>query len=109
MNIIQKNYLKKVIFLFTAFGAILYFSHFSPSIAIRSHVFMLGYPKSALTSEIVEYEESNELNKEEFDDRDMKMYTISKPPIDRDTETVLSYFLVKKVGIFYFAEYAGGL
>ncbi|MGD6873716.1 hypothetical protein ACQCU1_16175 [Sutcliffiella horikoshii] len=73
--------------------------HSNPTTALRTKVFFMGYPKAAFTSEIVEYEYGN------LHDKDSKGYVFTEPPIEKATQGYLDTYQVKKMGIFYFAEF----
>lgn len=96
--------MKKVILLISTFlmaGILFFLLHSSPERALRTKVFLLGYPKAALTSEIVDYTYLN-IN---FDEKNHSGYAFTAPPIETATQGVLDTYLVKKTGILYFAEY----
>jgi hypothetical protein len=98
---------KKVIIIVTL--SILFFImlHSKPNIALRTHVFTMGYPKAAITSDIVDDEFHNEVDKERFAKLNAKAYTLTKPPTEKATQGELRNFLVRKYGFLYFAEYYG--
>ncbi|MFD1927680.1 hypothetical protein ACFSFY_06320 [Sporosarcina siberiensis] len=78
-----------------------YLLHSTPKMAIKTHVFFLGYPKVALTSEITDYQYQNiKLN-----EQNSSGYVFTEPPIEKETQAYLDTYAVKKVGIFYFADY----
>jgi hypothetical protein len=83
--------------------------HSTPKMALRTCVFVMGYPKAALTSSIIYDDYHNEVDKKEFDRIKVKAYTLTKAPVEKGTEGVLRNYLVKKVGFFYFAKYLGEL
>lgn len=75
--------------------------HITPHAALRTHVFLMGYPIKALSSEILVdvYDGEVEDNTE--------IYTLTDPPIEKATEGILSHYAVKKAGFLYFAEFYG--
>lgn len=75
--------------------------HITPYAALRTHVFLMGYPIKAVSSEILVdvYEGEVEDNTE--------IYTLTDPPIEKGTEGILSNYAVKRVGFLYFAEFYG--
>ncbi|WP_404328647.1 hypothetical protein [Mesobacillus maritimus] len=75
--------------------------------ALRTHVFLLGYPQSAIISGIIEDEYHNEVDKEKFAELNGKAYTLTKPPIEKATQGELRNYLVRKYWFLYFAEYYG--
>jgi hypothetical protein len=81
--------------------------HSTPNLALRTHVFFMGYPKAAITSGIIEDEYHNDVDKEKFTELNAKAFTLTKPPIEKATDGELRNFLVRKFGIFHFAEYYG--
>ncbi|MCT8140301.1 hypothetical protein H1D32_22945 [Anaerobacillus sp. CMMVII] len=107
MNTIKKLFVKKEIIIFIALATILLVLHSTPSMALRTQVFIMGYPKAALTSGIVDDVYHNKVDKEKFAEMNAKAYTLTKPPIEKATQGELSNFLVRKIGFFYLAEYYG--
>jgi nitrate reductase NapE component len=97
---------KELIFLVIVF-TIYYILHSTPYMALRTQVFLMGYPKSAFISEIIDDEYHNEVNKEEYAELNAKAYTLTKPPIEKETQGELRNFLVKKIGIFYLVKFLG--
>jgi hypothetical protein len=90
-------------------GLIFLFLHSTPSLALRTHLVFMGYPKAAITSEIIEDDYHNKVDKERFNELNAKAYTLTEPPTERSTQGQLRNFLVKKVGFLHFAEYLGEL
>lgn len=84
----------KISFLLIAFGIILG-SHATPEMAIRSHVFFMGYPISAIKADIEEYKYGD----------GVIGYKITPPPIERATEGELDTYIVSKKWVFYFAKF----
>ncbi|MRX72736.1 hypothetical protein GJU40_11305 [Bacillus lacus] len=103
MNIAGK---KKIIILLTL-GIILFVLHSTPHMALRTHVFIMGYPKAALTSEIVDDVYHNKADEQKFAEMNAKAYTLTKPPVEKATQGILSNFLVKRIWFFFTAEYYG--
>jgi hypothetical protein len=69
--------------------------------AIKTHVFFMGYPKATLTSEIIDYEYQNiKLN-----EKNSSGYVFTEPPIEKATQGYLDTYMVKKIGIFFFADF----
>jgi hypothetical protein len=81
--------------------------HSTPNIALRTHVFFMGYPKSAITSGIIEDDYHNKVDKKKFTKINAKAYTLTSPPIEKATQGELRNYLVRKIGICYFAEFYG--
>ncbi|MGM0877840.1 MAG: hypothetical protein ACQEWV_24655 [Bacillota bacterium] len=87
--------------------AIIFLLHSTPHIALRTYVFFTGYPKAAITSEIIEDKYHNKIDKEKFVKLNAKAYTLTKPPIEKATQGELRNYLVRKIGFFHFVEYYG--
>ena len=49
--------------------------HSTPSMALRTHLFLMGYPKAAISSEIIEDKEHNAVDKDKFAALNAKAYT----------------------------------
>ncbi|MBS8266388.1 hypothetical protein DYI25_18350 [Mesobacillus boroniphilus] len=81
--------------------------HSTPTMALKTHVFMMGYPKAAISSGVIEDEYHNEVDKEKFAELNAKAYTLTKPPTEKATQGELRNYLVRKVGFLHFAEYYG--
>lgn len=107
MKTIKKLFVKKEVILILALTTIFLILHSTPSMALRTQVFIMGYPKAALTSEIIDNNYHNEVDKEKLAVLNAKAYTLTKPPIEKATQGELRNFLVKKIGLFYLAEYYG--
>ncbi|MBM7702881.1 hypothetical protein [Metabacillus iocasae] len=83
--------------------------HIHPHTALRTHVFLLGYPKAAVTSGIIDDTYHNDVDGEKFENMNAKAYTLTEPPIEKATQGELRNYLVKKIGFIYVAEYYGEL
>jgi hypothetical protein len=81
--------------------------HSTPHMALRTEVFLMGYPAAALTSSIVDDEFHNDVDKDAFSALNAKAYTLTKPPVEKATQGQLRKYLVRKVGFLHFAEYYG--
>ncbi|WP_261129013.1 hypothetical protein [Bacillus sp. Marseille-Q3570] len=81
--------------------------HSTPTMALRTKVFLMGYPKAAITSGIIEDDFHNEIDKNRFYQLNAKAYTLTTPPIEKATQGELRNYLVKKTGFLHFAEYYG--
>ncbi|MFE3572932.1 hypothetical protein [Lysinibacillus sp. NPDC059133] len=99
--------MKKKVIIIVSFLVVIILLHSSPSIALRTHVFFLGYPKAAISSGIIEDKEHNEVDKDKFAELNAKAYTLTNPPIEKATQGELRNFLVRKFGFLHFAEYYG--
>lgn len=99
--------MKKEVVLLVALATALLLLHSTPSAALRTQVFIMGYPKAALTSGIVVDEYHNKIERKRFAELNSQAYTLTKPPIDKATQGELRNFLVRRFGFFYVAEYYG--
>ncbi|WP_025027788.1 hypothetical protein [Caldalkalibacillus mannanilyticus] len=107
MNFIKKINLKKKLIFIVLIAIIFLLLHSTPSMALRTQVFIMGYPHIALTTEIIDDEYHNEVDQEKFAELNAKAYTLTKPPIEKATQGELRNYLVRKSGFLYFAEYYG--
>lgn len=83
--------------------------HITPTVALRTHLFMNGYPVIAFTTGIVDDEFHNRIDKQILESQSAKCYTLTKPAFERATKGQLRNYKVTKKGILYFAEYYGEL
>ena len=97
--------MKKTVGIIVSLGIIFILLHSTPKIALRCHVFIMGHPIKALTTDIYVTSIDNELDNEILNKQNAKSYTLTKPPFEKATETELDTFLVKKQWFLYFAEY----
>lgn len=81
--------------------------HITPNIALRTHVFFSGYFIEAITTDIVDDEFHNKIDKELLEKQKAKCYTLTNPPVEKATQGILSNYKVVKKGILYFADYYG--
>ncbi|MFG6494648.1 hypothetical protein P8610_04775 [Fictibacillus sp. UD] len=81
--------------------------HLSPQLALRTHVFVMGYPIKAIVTEIEEDKLVSKDDQEEFERANKKVYLLTDPPIEKATQGELRRYTVKKVWLFYFAEFLG--
>lgn len=82
---------------------VVFLLHSTPKMALRTQVFFMGYPKAALTSEIIDYEYKNIKFKEK--DSNSRGYAFTNPPIEKATQGPLDTYRVKRIGILYFADF----
>ncbi|MCA0985692.1 hypothetical protein [Guptibacillus algicola] len=99
--------MKKWISVVSAIIVLFILFHTTPSMALRTQVLLMGYPKAAITSGIIEDDYHNEVDKEKFTQLNAKAYTLTNPPIEKATQGELRSFHVRKIGFFHFAEYYG--
>ncbi|WP_462413654.1 hypothetical protein [Neobacillus sp. Marseille-QA0830] len=84
-------------------------SHSTPKMAISTHLLFMGYPKESFISNIFEYEFENKVDQNHFLrlNPNAKVYSITKPPFEKATGSELSHYMVRKIGLFYFADFYG--
>ncbi|MCL1694468.1 hypothetical protein [Lysinibacillus sp. BPa_S21] len=99
--------MKKKVIISVSLLVVIILLHSTPSMALRTHVFFLGYPIAAISSGIIEDKEHNKVDKDKFAELNAKAYTLTNPPIEKATQTKLRNFLVRKFGFLHFAEYYG--
>ncbi|WP_313799027.1 hypothetical protein [Cytobacillus sp.] len=96
--------MKKVkLIIFISMIVVVFLLHSTPKMALRTQVFFMGYPKAALTSEIIDYEYKNIKFKEK--DSNSRGYAFTNPPIEKATQGPLDTYRVKRIGILYFADF----
>lgn len=81
--------------------------HSTPTLALKTHVFFNGYFKEAITTGIIDDELHNKIDKEKLSKENAKCYTLTKPPLEKATESYLRNYKVSKKYLLYFAEYYG--
>ncbi|MGB8002581.1 MAG: hypothetical protein WCF60_21115 [Anaerobacillus sp.] len=96
-----------VVSVLVAIGILFLALHITPKVALRTHLFFMGYPKAAITTEIVDDEFHNREEKEAFEKTNTKAYTLTEPPTEKATQGELRNFRVTKDGYLYFADYLG--
>lgn len=97
--------MKKKVIIIVSLLVVIILLHSTPSMALRTHIFFMGYPIAAISSGIIEDKEHNEVDK--FAELNAKAYTLTNPPIEKATQGELRNFLVRKFGFLHFAEYYG--
>ncbi|PMC36012.1 hypothetical protein CJ195_17340 [Bacillus sp. UMB0899] len=86
---------------------VIYILHSTPHMSLRTYVFFTGYPIQAFTSGIVDDTYHNEVDKENYEKMNAKAYTFTDPPTDKQTQGVLSNYLVRKYTFIYITDYLG--
>lgn len=81
--------------------------HLTPTFALRTRIFTMGYPVIAFTTGIVDDEFHNTIDKKILESENAKCYTLTKPAFEKATQGELRNYKVTKKGILYFAEYYG--
>jgi len=79
----------------------------TPKMALRTHIFFLGYIKSSFTTEMVDDQTHNTADKKVLQKLNAHCYTLTRPPVEKITQGTLGNWMVRKVGILYFASYYG--
>ncbi|MGQ4665109.1 hypothetical protein AB3Z07_12005 [Metabacillus halosaccharovorans] len=88
---------------------IIFILHSTPHMSLRTYVFFTGYPIQAITSGIVDDKYHNEMDKKEYEKLNAKAYTLTDPPVEKQTQGVLSNYLVRKYGIIYITDFLGDI
>lgn len=83
----------------------LLFLLFTPERALRTYIFVTGYPAVALKTELIEV--SPEVAKAAMLEPNEILYELSTPPIEKATEGELRYYAVEKVGFLYIPYFFG--
>ncbi|MFN4213391.1 hypothetical protein [Exiguobacterium sp.] len=82
--------------------------HATPHGALRTYVCLTGHPVAAFTSPVTDDDPRNEESRGYVDSSNGTIYTLTEPPIERETQGRLESYFVRKVGPFYIAEHYGG-
>lgn len=77
--------------------------HLTPKLSVRTHLFFKGYFLEAVNNEIIPDIDKNNVENE----RNIYLYKLSNPPIEKDTQGELKTYIVYKKGFLYFAKYYG--
>lgn len=80
-------------------------THSTPELALRTHVFFMGHPIIAVTTDIEDDQYHNDYHKTAFETMNARAYMLTKPPVEKVTKSELTSFLVKKKGFLHYAEY----
>ncbi|WP_370044036.1 hypothetical protein [Lysinibacillus sp. RC79] len=99
--------MKKKVIIIVSLLVVIILLHLTPSMALRTHIFFMGYPKASISSGIIEDKDHNIVDKDKFAELNAKAYTLTNPPIEKATQGELRNFLVRKFGFLHFAEYLG--
>jgi len=73
-------------------------------VALRTHLFVTGHPIVSFTTGI----DVDKLHNKLGSNKNIKFYTLTKPPYEKVTESSLSNYKVTKKGFLFFADYYGG-
>ncbi|MFF5994902.1 hypothetical protein AAGS61_09110 [Lysinibacillus sp. KU-BSD001] len=71
----------------------------SPTIALRTHLFLLGHPIIAFETEFKKIDSWNDIGD------NAQLYELTIPPFETGTQSHLETFLVKQYGIFYIPKF----
>ncbi|TCO69228.1 hypothetical protein [Marinisporobacter balticus] len=81
--------------------------HITPTIALRTHLFMTGHPIVSLSTGIGPDEFHNKIDKQLLESQNAKCYTLTKPAFEKATQGELRNYKVTKKSFLFFAEYYG--
>ena len=82
--------------------------HSTPNLAIRTVIFVKGHPIIAFTTDIVDDELHNKIDKKELGDKHAKCYTITKfLTSTKPVQSNSGNFIVTKKGYLFFADFNG--
>ena len=81
--------------------------HSTPELSLRTHLFLKGYIKESINTDIVDDTFHNDVDKEMLDRENARCYTVTKPPVHKDTLQELRNYKVTRKGLLYFTEYYG--
>lgn len=84
---------------------LLLFLFFTPERALRTYIFVTGYPMVAMKTDLMEV--SPELATAAMLKPNEILYELSTPPIEKATEGELRYYAVEKVGFLYVPYFFG--
>ena len=73
--------------------------HLTPSLSLRTHLFITGHPKIAINSEINELSTYN---------KNSTLFTLNPSPKDKATGNNMNSYKVTRVLIFYITTHHGG-
>lgn len=74
--------------------------HIKPELSLRTHLFLTGSPKIALTSNV----EVDEMHSD-LVSNNVQFLRINPSPVDRETGTEFRNYRIIKVGFLYFTSY----
>ncbi|WOV85756.1 hypothetical protein PGH26_07420 [Sporosarcina jeotgali] len=100
---------KRVVIGLASLVVLFYLLHSTPNMAVRTCVFFTGHPVAAITSDIEEDAGYSESDKKEYKKINTKAYTLTNPPLEKATDSVLENYQVESYGLIYFAKFSGGL
>jgi hypothetical protein len=75
--------------------------HVTPSLSLRTHLFLTGHPKLAFTTEI------KELSKND-DNKGIRFFSFNPAPIHKATGNNMLAYKTTRIGFIYITTYHGG-
>ena len=81
--------------------------HITPTVALRTHLFMTGHPVISLTTGIGDDELHNKIDKQILESQNAKCFILTKPVFEKATQSKLTNYKVSKKGFLFFAGYYG--
>jgi hypothetical protein len=81
--------------------------HLTPESALKTHIFLTGHFSKAISTDVIEDVEHNEMDKDDLIKENAKCYRLTDPPIEKATQGELRNYKVRKIGFIYFAKYYG--
>lgn len=102
----SKKFIKLLFFLVIIGGFII--SHMTPSVSIRTHIFVTGYPIGAFKGTVHINESQYNMDKSILNKENAMIYAFDGYNLyDRPTGNVLRNYKVKKIGFLYFTDNYG--
>lgn len=80
--------------------------HTTPQMAIRTYLFLSEHPISALTTGIVKNQFQTELDRNNLELQNAKIYSLTRPPLDASGNHLINVKVTKK-GASYYVQYYG--
>lgn len=107
----EMKFSRKVIIVLSSFLIIIagfIISHITPSLSIRTHIFVTGYPIGAFKGTVQANKDQYNWDKSVLIKENAMIYTIIGYNLyDRQTGNIISNYKVKKVGFLYLTESYG--
>ena len=98
---------KRILFASGIMVVIVVILHSVPTLALRSGIFLHGYPVSAFRAEIEEIDPPVPGDREMLENENAVLYRITPPPVEEATQGHLFTWKVKRKFFIYFASYDG--
>jgi len=103
MEIKKLKLIGAIIVIIVAFNA----SCLTPKGALRTYLFIHGHPIIAFITPITDDELHNKIDSKFLQSENAHCYTLIIPIIEKETGGYLVNYIVRKKGLFYFAQYYG--